>query len=517
MAVSFSHITSSIRVPLFYAELDASRAGLFQRSLRTLLIGLKSDDAGATAAANSLVQVTSGDQADRIFGVGSQLATMVRVYKQNDPFTELWCCPVTQTGTVLSKTVTFATNASSAGTFSFSAGSVPISISVTNGQTPTASATALAAAINARKGSGFSAAATAGVVTVSTIGKGVIYTEEEMAFVRTTLPTAVPPSAQTVTLGSATAATGTTPALTDTIAAMGESVFDAVVCGFHDETSLNALKTEHNESAGRWSYLRQLYGHVFTAAKDATLADLSSIGEATTRNNPHETILGIPGHATRVYSPTPSWLWATAAAAQTIKSASSDPARPLQTLPLEGCTLDERAAHSISEQNVLLYDGMSTVNVTAGSARISRLVTTYRQNPAGDTDTSYLDVTTLYTLAHILRFLRNRITTKYARYKLANDGTRFGEGQAIVTPQILRSELVAGYAQLEAEGLVENRDLFIQNLVVERDRNDPNRVNVLYPPDLVNQLRIFAVVAQFRLQYEDALIEESGGETEDES
>jgi len=26
-------------------------------------------------------------------------------------------------------------------------------------------------------------------------------------------------------------------------------------------------------------------------------------------------------------------------------------------------------------------------------------------------------------------------------------------------------------------------------------------VNVLYPPDLVNQLRIFAVLGQFRLQY----------------
>jgi hypothetical protein len=36
---------------------------------------------------------------------------------------------------------------------------------------------------------------------------------------------------------------------------------------------------------------------------------------------------------------------------------------------------------------------------------------------------------------------------------------------------------------------------------VERDVNDPNRVNVLYPPDLINQLRVFAVLAQFRLQY----------------
>jgi len=51
-------------------------------------------------------------------------------------------------------------------------------------------------------------------------------------------------------------------------------------------------------------------------------------------------------------------------------------------------------------------------------------------------------------------------------------------------------------------GLVENLAAFKQHLIVERDPNDPNRVNVLYPPDLINQLRIFAVLAQFRLQYD---------------
>jgi phage tail sheath gpL-like len=52
---------------------------------------------------------------------------------------------------------------------------------------------------------------------------------------------------------------------------------------------------------------------------------------------------------------------------------------------------------------------------------------------------------------------------------------------------------------------VENGKAFKENLVVERDPNDPNRINVLYPPDLVNQLRIFAVLAQFRLQYNRGL------------
>ncbi len=41
-------------------------------------------------------------------------------------------------------------------------------------------------------------------------------------------------------------------------------------------------------------------------------------------------------------------------------------------------------------------------------------------------------------------------------------------------------------------------------LVVERDTDNVNRINVLFPPDYVNQLRIFALLNQFRLQYQEA-------------
>jgi Phage tail sheath C-terminal domain len=51
-------------------------------------------------------------------------------------------------------------------------------------------------------------------------------------------------------------------------------------------------------------------------------------------------------------------------------------------------------------------------------------------------------------------------------------------------------------------GLVEDLSNFKKHLIVERDSSDPNRLNVLYPPDLINQLRTFAVLAQFRLQYD---------------
>jgi phage tail sheath gpL-like len=133
--------------------------------------------------------------------------------------------------------------------------------------------------------------------------------------------------------------------------------------------------------------------------------------------------------------------------------------------------------------------------------RVERAITTYQRNAFAQADASYLDSETLHQLTEVTRRLRSRITNKYPRHKLANDNTRFGAGQAIVTPSVIRGELIAEYAEMEDAGLVENMELFKKYLIVERNATNPNRLDVLLPPDLVNQLRVFAVLNQFRLQY----------------
>jgi phage tail sheath gpL-like len=181
----------------------------------------------------------------------------------------------------------------------------------------------------------------------------------------------------------------------------------------------------------------------------------------------------------------------------------NDPARPLQTLPLYGVMAAPKGSRfTARERNALASAGLAVQDVRAdGTVQISREATTYQTNAYGVSDTAYGLVTTLATLARVFRNQKQAITSKYGRHKLANNGTRFGPGQAIVTPNIIRAELVAQYADDEFVGLVENVAAFKANLIVERDSSNPDRLNILYPPDLVNQLRIFAVLAQFRLQY----------------
>ena len=197
---------------------------------------------------------------------------------------------------------------------------------------------------------------------------------------------------------------------------------------------------------------------------------------------------------------TPIWKWAAAVAGAAATSLAADPARPLQTLAVNGVAAPKVADRfTVVERETLLKNGISTYSVVSGTVQLERIITTYQRNGYGQADNSYLSVETLYTSVYILRKLRSVITSKYGRHKLANDGTRFGAGQAIVTPKIIKAELITVYSELEYEGIVEDVEAFKENLIVERDLNDRNRINVLFTPDYINRFNIVALVNQSRL------------------
>jgi phage tail sheath gpL-like len=290
------------------------------------------------------------------------------------------------------------------------------------------------------------------------------------------------------------------PIFNNAINNLGEKNFEYVALPYTDSTSLNAWELDFGfEDVGRWGWRRQLYGHIFSAKRD-TYSNLITFGN--TRNSGITSILGV-----EQTSPSMVLDFVAAYTAKAQRALINDPARPLQTLSLNTVKLAPlKDRFDTIEMNSLAENGIATQK--AGSDNqpmISRETTTYQLNLYGFQDDAYELVTTLATLARLIRNQRYVITTKYPRVKLADDGTRFGPGQAIVTPGIIKGELIAEYAMDMWNGLVENMTAFKDHLIVERDPNDPNRVNVLYGPDLINQLRIFAVLAQFRLQYDRGL------------
>ncbi|RJT26919.1 phage tail sheath subtilisin-like domain-containing protein [Buttiauxella izardii] len=495
MTVSFNGIPSDIRVPLFYAEMDNSAANTAQTSAPSLLIGHV--NAGAAIATNQLILMPSPDYAVRQCGAGSQLARMVEAYRQTDPFGELWVIAVPDTaGTAATFTLTVTGSAAASGVISLYVGRRRIQVNVTTGDALAVIATSIASAITADGQTPFTATAAAGVVTLTARHKGTWANDIPVSLNYygfsggETLPAGV-----NVVIANGTAGAGA-PALTATIAAMGDEPFDYIGHPYNDTASVNTFTLEMNDSSGRWSWLRQIYGHVYTA-KIAAVSDLVTVGDMF--NDQHLTLAGYE----KTVQSCPDEL----AASRTARAAvflRIDPARPTQTGELVGMLPPPTGKRFIkTEQQSLLTHGIATAYTEGGVLRVQRDITTYKKNAFGVADNSYLDSETLHTSAYVLRRLRTVITSKYGRHKLANDGTRFGPGQAIVTPAVIKGELLATYRQMEREGIVENYDLFKQHLIVERDANNPSRINVLYPPDYVNQLRVFALLNQFRLQYQE--------------
>ena len=80
-----------------------------------------------------------------------------------------------------------------------------------------------------------------------------------------------------------------------------------------------------------------------------------------------------------------------------------------------------------------------------------------------------------------------------------DDGNPIPAGQAVMTPKLGRTEAVAAFMDWQELALVENLDQFKADLVVERNSRDVNRMDMLMPPDLVNQLRFWPTLIQFRL------------------
>jgi phage tail sheath gpL-like len=492
--ISFNNIPSNLRVPLFYAEMDNSQAGYFSQSLRTLIIGQKL--AAGSAVANVPILVSKTDSAKTQFGIGSMLARMHELYRANDTIGEVWCLPLDDNGAgaVATGTLTITGPATGNGTINLYIGAQRVQVAVASGDANTAIATAINTAINADTTLPVTSTVLTGVVTVTARHKGTLGNAIKLqANYRGLAGGESLPAGVGVTVVAMTGGT-TDPVLTTALAAMGDDEYDFIIMPYADATSLDALKTLMNDTTGRWAYNKQIYGHVYTA-KAETFANLVTLG--TGRNDQHASIAG---YETAV--PNTPWDYAAAFGARNAVYISVDPARPTQTGELIGILPAPAGSRFLlTERQSLLNYGIATSYIGGGAVRIERAITTYQKNAFSQTDPSYLDSETLHTLAYIIRRLRNIITTKYPRHKLGNDGTRFGAGQAIVTPKVIRGEILAEYAQLEEMGICENAKAFAEHLIVERNANDPNRLDVLLPPDLVNQLRVFAVLAQFRLQY----------------
>jgi len=489
--IDFNQIPVNLRTPGQYVEIDNSMAlnGLTGINQKLLILGQRLST-GETVA-QELVLVSSKNDAERRFGRGSMLAAMCGAAKAVNSYTEMWAVALDDDDAAVASTgsITLGGAVTASGTLFVYIAGQRVKVLAPAAATPEQVATALVEAINADSSLPVTSAVDGTVaekVNITARNKGVAGNTIDLRtnyYQGESLPKGL-----TITIEAMDGGTSN-PDIADAIAALAEERFDYIAMPWTDTANMNALDTELED---RWGPMRQIEGLAFAAAS-GTQAELQTLGNS--RNNKLVTLMGAG------LSPVQPCIWAAVYAAVAAFNLNNDPARPLQTLKLGGMMppgYDKRFTRA--ERNMLLYDGVSTYMVDVdGTCRIERAITTYQTNAYGVDDPSYLDINTLATLAYIRAQVRTRISNRFGRHKLAKDGTPVRAGQAIATPGSIHAELVALFKDMESAGIVEDLEQFKTDLVVEIDNSDPNRVNALLPPNIINQLRVFAGQVQFRL------------------
>lgn len=487
MPLNLNVLPVNWQVPGVYVGIDGSGAvqGTSTARAIVLLLGLRL--AAGTVAEKVIKPITGPGQGDIYFGRGSQLAAMCRAFNQANPYAEVYALALNEdaAGVKATATVTIVGTATAAGTLVFVWGGRTRKVAVAVGDTPTVIAASIAAADTADLDSPTTSASAAGVVTATAKHKGA-YANSLSIFLNYYTGDETPAGITSVTITAFTGGT-TDPDVTGAVAALGgDTPYTTIVMPWTSDANMDILEAE---MVSRWGPLRALSGHIIAAFR-GTYGASQTYGAA--RNSQFSSVL-----ATSL-SPTPPWVWAASLAA--IEIAETDPARPRQNVKIPGVLAPlESARFTMAERNLLLMDGMATYQVQVGDSYIERLVTTYQVNAQGDEDPSYHDIETMRCLAFFRYGFSSRIKRKYPQAKLGNDGEAFAPGQIVMTPKLMRGECLAYFDELNLLAIVENRKQFATQLIVERDGNNPNQMNVILPPDFVNQFRITAALISFKL------------------
>ena len=498
--ITFNNIPDTQRTPGVYAEVDNSQAltGLVANNHKALLIGEKTS--AGTAENATLYSITRADVADGFFGPGSLLARMCNVFKTNNPNTELKAIALSGGTAQASARINFSIALSHAGN-SCSAGGQFMYLMI-NGQKVYRTLTSGWSAIDIASDAAtyiseqnnfpvtVSTVAASGVLVMSALTSGAWGNYLNVRFNYFDGESDPTFWGDSAVISSFEGGAGNGD-LDDAWAIVTNEQFQYICQPYIDATNLTSLETE---LADRFKPLIDLQGHGFTGLR-ATQASATTLGN--TRNSPHNTILAANN------SPNDPAEWGAALTAVAGGNLNQDPARPLHYLQLKDILSPPTDdLFTKAERQLLLYDGIATyITDASDNVLIERCITTYQTNAAGVPDPSYLDVQTLSTIEEIRFQFKTRMTTRFIvpRFKLADDTYQVEAGTYVATPKTVRSEILVLFSELQDAGLIENLDEFEANLKVERDSADKNRVNVLLPPDLINQFRLLAGKIQFIL------------------
>jgi phage tail sheath gpL-like len=462
--INFDNIPSSIRKPGKYFEFNTKLAvrTLPQNKYSMLIIAQRLT--AGTVAQLLPTAVFSDAEAAGYFGNGSIAHRMVRAAIKANAYLDLSVCAIDDSAsTPVARVHTLAIGgpATSTGVLTLYVGNDRYQIGINSTDTASAIATALKSALDNDAALPFTVTINTATLTFTAKNKGTV--ANQIDFEAQATATGVTATFTATTAGSVD------PTIATALAAVFANEYDIVATPFIDTTSLAALKTHLDNISGPMEQ-RPCVG-IF-GYDDA-------LGSCTT--------LTLAVNSGRIlcayYRGTRSPAYEIGAAMAAVMAFEEDPARPLNTLELNGIAAPAVAQRfSRTEQENLLYNGATPIEVGPGEvSQIVRAVSTYIHDAQGIDDVSLLDITTIRTLDYVRNAIRTRIALRFPREKLSSK-----------TPEAVRDQILDVLYQLQDLEIVEEVAANEDGVIVERDLQDVNRLDAKIPVDVVNGLHVFS-------------------------
>ena len=481
MSISFPSLSDGVRVPFIYGEFDPTGASEDPSLMpyTVLIMGQMLPSGKATPL--EPFRPTSAKQADELAGKGSQLASMIKAYLVANNVTKMIAIPVPDAEEGIAATGAIKLNGAvtiGAPVCLYISG-ILVRAAATIGATADSIISKLAAAINGNEDLPVIARNELNVLTLTAKNKGENGNDIDLRLSYRDEPI---PAGISIEVTPMHGGAGN-PDISEAIAAMGDTQYHVIASAFTDAFSLDLL---HAEMESRWGPLCQIDGQVIMV-KSGTFGQVTTF--TSKLNGKHFTVIPSEG------SPTAPWVDAAASAGVVAYYANNDPARGFRTLLVPGVLAPHPRDRwpNFPEKNQGYFEGVSGRYVAPdGTVRFQKLITTHVYNELGAEDKAFLSLNSPLTLSYLRYDWRNYLLLKYPRHKLAGDADAkfYNVTQPIMTPKLGKAEAIARFKVWLEMGLVEGFDQFKQDVIVERNSKNENRLDWLLRPDLMNQFEV---------------------------
>ena len=483
--ISFNEIPYTWLVPGSYMEVrpNYSNNGVFDWPAKGLIVGQML--ASGSATPGQVYLLTSVQQAQGLFGMGSQAAEMAWAFLKANPFTQVYIVGVSDALTGVTATGALALGGAVTG-------SAPLQLTLAGRYIPVSvAATDTLATIQANVIAAINAYADLPLIASTGTGTTVTLTAKHKGTIGNALnlrinyrSADVTPPGLTVTITPMSGGTND-PSLAGVISTISNTWYTDIILPFVD--TLFAAELDRRYTAmvklDAYAYVGLLgtYAGLVTASASLNSRFRSPVGVTNAPQSP--------------------WVWAASIGGICAQRTTDDPAKGFQGIVLPGilAPADSDQFYAV-EREILLANGICTWNVQADrTVTLEQVVSENKTNSSGVPDTSWRFIKAAKVTARVRYDWITFTSLQYPNNKLADDGSLAAEyDPTIATPSRVKGSWAARSNLYEKNGWTENSAVTAKASVFVRDANDPNRLDAQQQIQIIGNLFVLAGVLEFQ-------------------